>query len=61
MVADPSPTAGAARAAGLAVVRTGLTALVLLEALDGFDAEAYLLDAGVSAQDVAALRRRLAG
>ena len=34
---------------------------VLLEALDGFDAEAYLLEAGVSEQDVATLRRRLVG
>ena len=34
---------------------------VLLEALDGFDAQAYLLGAGVEPRDVAELRRRLVG
>ena len=38
-----------------------MVSLVLLEALDGFDAEAYLVDAGVTAEDVAILRRRLVG
>ena len=37
------------------------TRQVLLEALDGFDAQAYLLRAGVGEQDVAVLRRRLVG
>lgn len=33
----------------------------VLDALDGFDARTYLLDAGVDAGDLAALRRRLVG
>lgn len=34
---------------------------VVTDALDGFDAEAYLREAGVDADDLAALRRRLVG
>lgn len=33
----------------------------VLDALDGFDVESYLLDAGVSREDIATLRRRLVG
>ena len=44
------------------LARRGTTAReVLMKALDGFDAETYLLDAGVGGQDLAALRRRLVG